>query len=58
MWTLWVRGAEMCEFCVEQNRLTMFVIQIGDFNPAFEQFLKFINGIKYRGESKGVNFFL
>uniref|UniRef100_A0A671UT21 Carbonic anhydrase n=1 Tax=Sparus aurata TaxID=8175 RepID=A0A671UT21_SPAAU len=26
------------------------LIEVGEFNPAFEQFLKFINGIKYRGE--------
>jgi hypothetical protein len=24
--------------------------QVGEFNPAFDQFLKFINGIKYRSE--------
>ncbi|KAK2917822.1 carbonic anhydrase 12 isoform X1 [Channa argus] len=26
------------------------LIEIGEFNPAFENFLKFINGIKYRGQ--------
>ncbi|XP_051237893.1 carbonic anhydrase 12 isoform X1 [Dicentrarchus labrax] len=26
------------------------LIEIGEFNPAFEQFLKFINGIKYRDQ--------
>uniref|UniRef100_A0A8C2YW87 Carbonic anhydrase n=1 Tax=Cyclopterus lumpus TaxID=8103 RepID=A0A8C2YW87_CYCLU len=28
------------------------LIEVGDFNPAFEQFLRFINGIKYKGKSK------
>lgn len=41
---------------VELNHLTMIhlpvlSVQVGEFNPAFEQFLKFINGIKYRGKS-------
>uniref|UniRef100_A0A3B4Z914 Carbonic anhydrase n=1 Tax=Seriola lalandi dorsalis TaxID=1841481 RepID=A0A3B4Z914_SERLL len=26
------------------------LIEVGEFSPAFEQFLKFINGIKYRGK--------
>ncbi|XP_034734087.1 carbonic anhydrase 12 [Etheostoma cragini] len=26
------------------------LIEVGDFNPAFEQFLKFINGVKYRDQ--------
>ncbi|KAL7403191.1 hypothetical protein ABVT39_026033 [Epinephelus coioides] len=26
------------------------LIEVGEFNPAFEQFLKFINGIKYRDQ--------
>ncbi|XP_018536449.1 carbonic anhydrase 12 isoform X1 [Lates calcarifer] len=26
------------------------LIEIGEFNPTFEQFLKFLNGIKYRGQ--------
>uniref|UniRef100_A0A3Q1I3C3 Carbonic anhydrase n=1 Tax=Anabas testudineus TaxID=64144 RepID=A0A3Q1I3C3_ANATE len=26
------------------------LIEVGEFNPAFEHFLKFINGIKYRGQ--------
>lgn len=30
----------------------MLFLQVGEFNPAFEHFLKFINGIKYRGKSK------
>ncbi|KAJ0069621.1 hypothetical protein NL108_011563, partial [Boleophthalmus pectinirostris] len=25
-------------------------IEIGDFSPAFDQFLKFLNGVKYRGQ--------
>lgn len=41
---------------MEWNHLTVFVVQVGEFNPAFEQFLKFINGIKYRGESKVTEF--
>lgn len=40
-------------FEVQQN-LNAFVAQIGDFNPAFEHFLKFLNGIKYPGEFSGV----
>ncbi|CAL8356205.1 unnamed protein product [Lota lota] len=26
------------------------LVEVGEFNPAFDQFLKFINGIKYRGQ--------
>lgn len=41
---VWISGEQ-------RNDLTVFFMQVGEFNPAFEQFLKFINGIKYRGES-------
>ena len=48
----WTVGASDVWISGEQrNDLTVFVMQVGEFNPAFEQFLKFINGIKYRGES-------
>lgn len=40
---VWTSGAE------PSNR--MVSVQVGEFNPAFEQFIKFINGIKYRGEA-------
>ncbi|XP_070686604.1 carbonic anhydrase 12 [Pempheris klunzingeri] len=33
------------------------LIEIGEFNPAFEQFLKFINGIKYRDQRVQVSGF-
>uniref|UniRef100_A0A3Q2P0I6 Carbonic anhydrase n=1 Tax=Fundulus heteroclitus TaxID=8078 RepID=A0A3Q2P0I6_FUNHE len=31
------------------------LVEVGDFNPAYEQFLKFINGIKYRVQVPGFN---
>ncbi|XP_041852112.1 carbonic anhydrase 12 isoform X1 [Melanotaenia boesemani] len=33
------------------------LIEIGEFNPAFEQFLKFINGVKYRDQKVQVSGF-
>uniref|UniRef100_A0A667YQY4 Carbonic anhydrase 12 n=1 Tax=Myripristis murdjan TaxID=586833 RepID=A0A667YQY4_9TELE len=33
------------------------LIEVGEFNPAFEHFLRFINGIKYRGEFKVIFYY-
>lgn len=42
----------MCISVKQRHRLTVLILQVGEFNPAFEQFLKFLNGIKYKGEPK------
>ena len=35
---------------LERIPLTVPPMQVGEFNPLFEKFLRFINGIKYRGK--------
>ncbi len=49
--------SDVCVSVELLNPLVVFVIQIGEFNPAFEQFLKFINGVRYKGNSKVMIFF-
>lgn len=29
--------------------IDLFSIKVGEFNPAFDRFLKFVKGIKYKG---------
>lgn len=49
-------GAVTCGYLWAELSNLMFSVQIGEFNPTFEQFLKFLNGIKYRGKFKAVFF--
>lgn len=35
-----------------RTRTILLSVKVGEFNPAYEHFLKFINGIKYKGEYK------